>query len=414
MMQPSAADIEDVRLPLVFILSGLILFVLAQGLLLSDLNDLIAGSAQVPYLLSIAHLLVLGFGTMVAMGVMYQLVPVALQTKIYSLRLARFHYAFYVVGVLGIWWSFYQFSSARLCIFASVAVIGILLFEWNLWLSLRGTSGSDIRIAVSSALTNLLITIGLGLWLVTDLYQPHLGAWHSRILAIHILFGTVGWFTLLIIGFSYKLAPMFTLSHGFESRFGILAIYALDTGLAVTAIGILADLLTLKVIGTALLIAGFVCYGVQLKKILSRRMRKKFDPGVAAAFCAMPFTLILLAVLAVQGWLEGTPVSLTAVVYLVVIGWVALTILGYLYKIIPFLWWTYKYGQVIGKQKVPNLKDMMNETRGKSWLILLFAAVCVNTAAVTLQNMWLGWIGQTMFFVISLFYVVELVLVLRK
>jgi hypothetical protein len=42
-------------------------------------------------------------------------------------------------------------------------------------------------------------------------------------------------------------------------------------------------------------------------------------------------------------------------------GWVALTILGYLSKIAPFLWWTYKYGPLVGKQKVPSMADLIND-----------------------------------------------------
>ena len=38
--------------------------------------------------------------------------------------------------------------------------------------------------------------------------------------------------------------------------------------------------------------------------------------------------------------------------------------LGYLYKIVPFLVWTHKYSEKVGKEKVPTLKEMMNEKLG--------------------------------------------------
>ncbi|HET7658620.1 MAG TPA: hypothetical protein VFK37_10025, partial [Bacillales bacterium] len=293
-MQPTAANLGDVRLPLTFILSGLTLFVFAQGLLLGGVDSLMHGTVQAPYLLSVAHLLVLGFGTMVAMGVMYQLVPVAMQTKIYHPGLTGVQYGIYLLGVLGIWWSFYHFSAFSLLIFASIAILGILLFEYNLWISIRKADHSEIRTAVGSALANLLITIGLGLWLAIQLYRSGSGDLLDRLLAVHILFGTVGWFTLLIIGFSFKLIPMFTLSHGYDTRFGKAAIYAIDCGLIVAAIGIFGKLAVLDYCGGVLIVAGFVCYGMQLKLILERRMRKRFDPGVAAALCAMPLTLLFM------------------------------------------------------------------------------------------------------------------------
>ena len=48
-------------------------------------------------------------------------------------------------------------------------------------------------------------------------------------------------------------------------------------------------------------------------------------------------------------------------VYLYLLFWIVLSIMGYLFKIVPFLWWTHKYSKEIGKQAVPSLKDMMNE-----------------------------------------------------
>lgn len=414
MTQPKTADIEDVRLPLTFILSGLTLFIVSQGLLLYGIPQLIHGTPTVPYVLAIAHLLVLGFATMVAMGVMYQLVSVALQVKIHNLRLARYQYLLYTIGVLGMGWSFLNFSVGRLLLFASMTVLAVLLFEWNLWLTLKKAAHSDIKMAVASALTGLFITVGLGLWLVIDFFHPHLGLWHERILITHILFGTVGWFTMLIVGFSYKLAPMFTLSHGYESRFGEFAIYALDGGLIVTALGLLFDVRFMIVIGVGLLVLGFIFYGIQLRKILKHRMRKKVDPGVAAALFTMPFTLALLAAVWLEKMLTNDPIPLIPLVYLVIVGWIAMTILGYLYKIIPFLWWTYKYGNVIGKQETPKLKEMIHEKRGKLWLGSLFVAVVINTIAVTFGMVGLGWIGQSLYFIIGFVYVLELMLVLRK
>jgi Ca2+/Na+ antiporter len=41
--------------------------------------------------------------------------------------------------------------------------------------------------------------------------------------------------------------------------------------------------------------------------------------------------------------------------------WIIFSMLGYLYKIVPFLYWTYKYSEKVGKENVPMLKDMMNE-----------------------------------------------------
>lgn len=412
-MKPATSEIEDIKLPLKFILTGMTLFVCVQVLMLFGINDLVRDFAQVPSLLAAAHLLILGFGTMVVMGAMYQLVPVALQTKIHSIQLGHWQYLIYTIGVLGLWWGFFDFSAARLLVFAIVTVIGVLLFEWNLWRSLNNAVASEIRTAVQSALIYLLFTVAFGLWLVVDFYTPHLHEWHDRLLAVHISFGTVGWFTMLIVGFSYKLVPMFTLSHRYESKFGPYSIYILNIGLTVTAIGFLINVFWITVFGMAVILTGFVCYGMQLRKILAHRMRKNFDPGVAAAICAVPFTLFMLAVIA--GVYSLTDIfSLTAVVYLILLGWISLSILGYLYKIIPFLWWTYRYSGMVDKKQAPNLNKMIHAGRGRWWLVLLFVFIAANIFAIMFGSQWFGWIGQSALLLVSMFYILELMLVLRK
>ncbi|CAJ1002263.1 hypothetical protein [Brevibacillus aydinogluensis] len=57
-------------------------------------------------------------------------------------------------------------------------------------------------------------------------------------------------------------------------------------------------------------------------------------------------------------------------------GWVALTILGYLSKIIPFLWWTHKYGPRVGKEKIPAMADLL-EDRYVAYGLALTAASLV-------------------------------------
>ena len=52
------------------------------------------------------------------------------------------------------------------------------------------------------------------------------------------------------------------------------------------------------------------------------------------------------------------------IIYLYMMTWIIFSMLGYLYKIVPFLVWTHKYSEMVGKEKVPTLKEMMNEKLG--------------------------------------------------
>ncbi len=77
------------------------------------------------------------------------------------------------------------------------------------------------------------------------------------------------------------------------------------------------------------------------------------------------------------------------ILYLSAIGWIGFSIIGYLFKIVPFLWWTHRYSEKVGQQNVPTLRQMMNEravtVQCRLWLIALaLAAVALAVASVPL------------------------------
>ncbi len=66
------------------------------------------------------------------MGAMYQLVPVALETKLYSERLARWQFVFHVVGFVGMVWMFRVWNMKQVGHFGSVLAVGVGLFVYNM------------------------------------------------------------------------------------------------------------------------------------------------------------------------------------------------------------------------------------------------------------------------------------------
>src|ERR1039457_6036307 len=81
----------SILLPLRFMLAGLLALATGMaGLLFRP--DLLATYHYNQYIISITHLFVLGWICTIVMGAIYQLVPVALETKLYSERLARWQF----------------------------------------------------------------------------------------------------------------------------------------------------------------------------------------------------------------------------------------------------------------------------------------------------------------------------------
>jgi hypothetical protein len=406
-------NIKDIRLPIQYILTGLVFFIISQIVILKGFASLANESAQSPDIWGATHLLLLGFAVMVAMGAMYQLVPVAMQSEIYSLKLGYLHYYTFVIGVLGMGISFIEFSTLYLLISAIITAGSILIFQLNMWLTIKDAKMSEIKISVITSLVYFILTISLGIWLAIDLFDPHLLEWHQKLLKLHILFGIIGWFTFLILGFSMKLLPMFTLSHGYESKLTFRAIYFVNAGIVLIALSILLEITTLFWLGFLTIIIGISFFCLQVRIILKKRLKKKLDLGVYVAIAAFPLAGIGAILLAILSFFVKGEVSFTAVIYFLAMGWIALSILGYLFKIIPFLWWTYKYSNTIGKGKVPALKEMTSEKRGKWIMILLTACFVLNSLAIIFNAETLFATIQIFLILLGIWYFIESLLVLK-
>jgi hypothetical protein len=77
-----------------------------------------------------------------------------------------------------------------------------------------------------------------------------------------------------------------------------------------------------------------------------------------------PFVRIMEAAAAIQPMLAA--LGLAALV-----GWLGQSTIGYLYKIVPFLVWQSRYGSLVGREKVPLMRELVHErwAWGSWWLI---------------------------------------------
>ena len=105
-----------IKLPISFILCALVAFVTSLFILLVNSQELLAGQFRFPEIWMGAHFLLLGFAVMIAMGAMYQLVPVAFLTPIWNQSFGFVQFYVTVVGII--------FLSIMLGINPSLAIYG--------------------------------------------------------------------------------------------------------------------------------------------------------------------------------------------------------------------------------------------------------------------------------------------------
>ncbi|GAJ39617.1 hypothetical protein [Saccharococcus caldoxylosilyticus] len=413
MIPTNTAYETNIRLPLLFIVFGVVAFVAAQAILLAAGPAAASGVFRLPSIWAAAHLAVLGFALMIAMGAMYQLVPVAFLTPIWSEQLGFVQFFITAAGIIAFSMSLAFY--AHVALFPGVLlVLGIILFLFQMGMTLRKQAKKNIMtLFVGSALLFLLLTILFGLTLALHFWSGNEAADHLFILKTHILFGMCGWFSLLIMGFSYKMVPMFSLAHGFSMKLARYVYVFYVTGLIVTFISFFQDGRGPFAAGAGLLLTGFALFAYHIWTILQKRVKKKLDRPFQFALLAIGIALILHTAAFLLP-LSGNDHGMAIVIYAYVFGWIMFSIIGYLYKIVPFLWWTHRYSKKIGQENVPTLKQMINE----KWTIvqcILFTVSLVGVViALTVSSLPLFYAAQSAMTLFSLFFASTMISVLWK
>ncbi|MEH7437165.1 hypothetical protein V7182_06675 [Neobacillus drentensis] len=414
MLPQSMGSETNIKLPISFIFFSLIALVLSQLILLINGQMLTAGSFRIPAIWSSAHLLVLGWALMAAMGAMYQLVPVAFLTKIWSEKFGFIQFAITASGILSFSGMLY-WAPQNALIPGSLTLLGIMMFLFQMYMTLKKQAKPNILTAfVGTALVCLFITIILGITMIYSLKTGFGAAYYQSIFKSHLLMGVTGWFTLLIFGFSYKMVPMFSLSHGFpmiHARF----VYGLYTGGLVTLLtSFFMDNHILIKMGFFLLLAGFSVFSYHISIIIKKRLKKKLDKPFTFALVAIGLGNILHLAAFILVWTKAITTLAGPFIYCYLFLWVVLSIIGYLYKIVPFLWWTYKYSKEIGKKAVPSLKDMMNEKIVVPLFLFFILSVLVIFVSFVLKVTILFTIGQMALSVVFIVFAVSILSVLKK
>jgi len=100
-------------------------------------------------------------------------------------------------------------------------------------------------------------------------------------------------------------------------------------------------------------------------------------------------------------------------VYFLIVGWFSVTILSYLSKVVPFLWWAYRFHTKWSRKNVVQLADMTANRRMQIELMLYSAGVIAVALAFLLKAPSLARFGQSAAAIMSILYIAELVKVLR-
>ncbi|WP_187261885.1 hypothetical protein [Pontibacter beigongshangensis] len=391
----------------------------ALSILLLFSTDAFGGHYFHPKLLTLTHVAVLGWATMLIFGALYQLLPVVLECRLYSERLAIASFVLLATGTISLSYAFWTFQVGWVMHLAACALfLSFLLFSINVTQTARKAPAwtIDADFIVTSSFW-LLATGSVGLLMALNFTMAFLPADHLHYLQLHAHIGMAGWFLLLIMGVGAKLIPMFLLAHPESTRKLSRAYYLINAGLVLFVFDHLFFQTGLLFLYAILVVAGVVFFLLYLHDAYKTRQRQDLDLGMQQTFVALVLLLLPLVLLMIVSSRAALPQNLLSIIYLVYgisvfLGFVSALILGQTFKTLPFIVWMHAYENHVGRYKTPLPKDMYRHAWLRWQNISYLLGYVLLVAGVLLQVQALILAGAIGFLVTSLLYTANVYLML--
>ncbi len=396
---------------------GAVSFLVASIVMLLYTGDLLLPFHLNSKMLTLTHITVLGFLTMIIFGALYQLIPVVMEVKLYSEKIAKATFYTFGIGViilvLNFWeatfdahqnWLWFEISG-------TIILIAVLLFVINTLKSAFKSKINNIgNLFVKTAIIYLLITILLAITMIINFAKPFLSISVINLLKMHMHLGLAGWFLFLIIGVSSKLMPMFLIIHKLPEKLLNYSYYLLNAGLV-----ILVAVLWLYPVKWALAVAGIILlsgvffYLKYIRYTFKHRFRKKLDVGMKLSAIAFSILIVVLLAAITSFVIPGSWGLLSTHIETVygmsfVFGFLTALVLGQTYKTLPFIIWLDKYQAKVGKQKIPLPQELYSEKMAILHMKTFFIAFVLLIAGEIVGYVWLLQVAAVIFFITALLY----------
>ena len=344
-----------------------------------------------PTLLAVTHLLTLGVLTAVMFGALMQMLPVLAGVPVRRpVAVAAVVHALLVVGTVTLALSFGSSLTWLRGIGLISLAIGAGIFSVV-------AAESLVRAAANPSVTAMRLAIlGFAVVALLGLYtgSPWVGTQASLTLWLtdaHLVWGLVGWVALLIIGVGYQVVPMFQLTRAYPSwlRQGLVpAVFAALILWSGTAVAPTAFSTGVEIGSGLLMAAALAVYAVATLRLQVTRRRRLPDATVRFWFLAMVSLLVCAAVWGVRsvGLLtdERWPLLIGA---WMIIGFAGSTIIGMLYKIVPFLAWLHLQARL--ESAAPHMKEFLPDAPALAHAWLHGATLILLAPAIWAPAPWL-------------------------
>ena len=365
------------------------------------------------HILTITHMMALGWGTMIIFGASHQLVPVIIEGKLSSNLYAYLTFFFCGIGIPFIAYGFYhnEFTDTLQC-GAVLVNLGVLCYFINVLMSILRSQKKDVHAwYLLGAASWLFSTTFFGMLLVFNFSYSIFSKDSLSYLEIHAHLGIVGWFLLLVLGVGSRLIPMFLISKYTNNKTLWVIFILVNVGLLFFIFVKLFQLNSAYYyISTTLLLAAVLLFVNFCRLARKVRIRKSVDEQVQISLISVVLMILPIIVLSVLLFIFPIENKLTFSMlygFSIFFGWITAIILGMTFKTLPFIVWNRVYSLRARDGKTPAPKELFNNTIFSFMSILYLTGFVLFGIGIVLKNELFLKIGSASLLVSACLYVVN-------
>ncbi|MCC6384226.1 MAG: cytochrome C oxidase subunit I [Bacteroidia bacterium] len=321
-----------------------------------------------PHVLAITHTMALGWGTMIILGASHQLVPVLIEGKLYSDKLAYTSFFLAAAGIPLLVYAFYQFDMGAPAKWGGrLVLLAILAYLINIIMSMSQSKSENVHsVFVFTATLWLLFTVSLGLVLVYNFTYDLMPRDPLHYLPLHAHAGIIGWFLLLVIGVGSRLIPLFLISKYTNQRLLWIIFGLINTALLIyLLIFYVTNVKGLTSIPALLILLATLLFIYYCRQAYKKRLRKQVDDqvkiSILSVFMLLLPIILLLILIVMLLYSKGEKINIILTYgFMIFFGWLTAIILGMTFKTLPFIVWNKVYRKRSAAGKTPSPKDMFS------------------------------------------------------
>ncbi|RXJ98867.1 hypothetical protein CRU98_08880 [Arcobacter sp. CECT 8986] len=304
--------------------------------------------------IAMAHLFTLGVLSMIIFGAMQQMMPVLAGAVIKRPKLfASIVHTTLTIGTLCFAINF--INSNKIFLLIAIICLSISFFTFfavaiYLLFNVKYLT-STVNVMRLFAISGLL-TIIWGVYLAISHFTGNINTNHFSFVNIHIILGIFGFASLLIIGVSFQVIPMFYVALSFpkklQNRLPLSIFILIISYIAFAFLDL--DFYIYKILFTMF----FIIFAFNALNSLNNRKRVVED--VTLWFWKVSLYSLVIAML---NWLFVPQDSSYFLTILFAFGFLYSLLQGMIYKIIPFLCWFHLSSK--GHFNIPTIREIINE-----------------------------------------------------